>query len=61
MKINEKLKKERIKKKMTQKEFADYLGINYTSYFQYEQGFKIGIRNLRKIMEKIKIDVKDIL
>ena len=50
------LKSARNGKKLTQKEMAAFLEIPYSTYCQYEQGFKVGGKHVLKIMQKLVIN-----
>jgi transcriptional regulator with XRE-family HTH domain len=61
MKIDEKLREERSKRDLTQKEFAKYLGIPYSTYFQYELGWNVGPKYLVKIITKLGLKIEDLV
>lgn len=58
-KITERLKAAR--GNMTQEEFAKQLGIPYSTYFQYEQGFKIGVKHIDKIRSLLGLTAEEAL
>lgn len=52
--ISQQLKDARSRMKMSQKEFSKYLGINFSSYMNFEQGrYEPSGRNFMKIADKI--------
>lgn len=61
MRVNELLKKERVDRKLTQKQFSTLLNIPYSTYCQYEQGFKIGKSHIVKIVKNTNIKYEQIL
>lgn len=59
IKVTERLKKAR--SSMTQEEFAKKIGIPYSTYFQYEQGFKIGVKHIDKIRALLGLTAEEAL
>ena len=51
---------ERIKREMTQKEFADFLGIKMNTVIKIEKGYidEITILTLKKISDKLNLSIK---
>ena len=60
--LSDKLKALRLSKKLTQKQIADYLGINQTSYGDYEHGFyEPSITNLKKLARFYRVSIDYLL
>lgn len=60
--LGDKLKELRLSKKLTQKQIAEYLGINQTSYGDYEHGFyEPSITNLKKLARFYRISIDYLL
>ena len=56
MELRKRILDEQVKRKLSNKQMAELLEVNNTTYWRYKKGFTDNLRDTQKIMEKLGIE-----